>query len=82
MADKQKVELTGKLKLKHKLALSAIGQLFIWIGNALQQVNTYEDLKVLGDMAEQKIDEIEEEHGEELEHISDTMQGKRLQESN
>lgn len=56
---------TGRLSLKHKAALVAVGNLFIWIGNCLKRVETYEQFEELVPRVEDRLKELDQ-YEEEL----------------
>jgi hypothetical protein len=68
----QKIEEqpSGKLKLRHKLMLQAFGSFFIWLGNSMCKATTYEDVDLLGEVAGEKFDELEEEHKISIEEFN------------
>lgn len=59
LVDKSGDKLLGEIKLKHRIALVAVGELFIWIGKKLQKVKTYEKLEEIMDKTESKFEAIE-----------------------
>lgn len=53
---------TGKLSIKHKAALMAVGAFFKWLGGKLMSVETYEEARAAIDEGERRMDTIENEH--------------------
>lgn len=57
---------TGKMTVKHRAMCYAFGTFLIWLGKRVRDVKTYEELQEIGNTAEGRAKELEEEYSEEL----------------
>ncbi len=58
--------LTGKLSVKHKLAINAIALFLEWVAGRLKKIETYEEGRELGEEIESKARALDQEHGDNM----------------
>lgn len=58
------IRKTGNLSVRDKLIIKSFGRFFIWVGQSLLKIKTYEDIKEIGPIVCAKIENLERRYPE------------------